>query len=197
MGGRAEAPVTPAAGRRVVTAWETALTAADHDALAALLQAAFPGSAFAPGRSWSASWARKEARVWLAEADGTPVAHLALERRTVGSPAGDLLVAGVGDVAVAPAHHGRGLGAELMRALDAALRAGPFAADFGFLQCREAVAGFYARTGWTPVGNPTRHLAVDDARTVREGHWPTFVRPGRRPLTGWPDGLIDLRGLPW
>jgi GNAT superfamily N-acetyltransferase len=106
-------------------------------------------------------------------------------------------VAGVGDVAVAPSHHGTGLGHSLMQALDAQLRSGPFAADFGFLQCREAVAGFYARTGWTAVPNPTRHLAVSDARTVREGHWPTFVRPGRRGLPDWPDGLIDLRGLPW
>jgi hypothetical protein len=47
------------------------------------------------------------------------------------------------------------------------------------------------------VPNPTRHLAVTDARTVREGHWPTFVRAGRRDLPDWPEGLIDLRGLPW
>ncbi|WP_345144338.1 GNAT family N-acetyltransferase [Dactylosporangium darangshiense] len=182
---------------RVVTAWETALSEADHAALSALLQAAFPGPEFAPDRSWPASWARKQARIWLADADGTPLAHLGIERRLAGTESGEVLIAGVGDVAVAPSHHGTGLGAELMRALDAHLRGGPFAADFGFLQCREAVAGFYARTGWTAVANPTRHLAVSDARTVREGHWPTFVRPGRRPLTDWPPGLIDLRGLPW
>jgi predicted N-acetyltransferase YhbS len=182
---------------RVVTAWETALTPTEHLALSALLRAAFPGPQFAPDRSWPSSWARKQARIWLADADDAPVAHLGIERRLVGTPAGDLLIAGVGDVAVSPAHQDTGLGAELMRALDTALRSGEFAVDFGFLQCREAVTGFYARTGWTAVGNPTRHLSVTDARTVREGRWPTFVRPGRRGLADWPAGLIDLRGLPW
>ncbi|WP_432824878.1 GNAT family N-acetyltransferase [Dactylosporangium sp. CA-092794] len=181
----------------VAVRWETALTPADHAALSGLLRAAFPGPEFEPDRSWPASWARKEARIWLADAGGSPVAHLGFERRTVGTAVGDLLVAGVGDVAVAPSHRGSGLGAELMRALDARLRAGPFAADFGFVQCREAVAGFYVRTGWTPVANPTRHLAVADARSIREGLQPTLVRPGRRGLADWPDGLIDLRGLPW
>ncbi|WP_432971747.1 hypothetical protein [Dactylosporangium sp. CA-233914] len=84
-----------------------------------------------------------------------------------------------------------------MDALDSALASGPLAVDFGFLQCREAVTGFYASTGWTRVPNPTRFLSVRDARTVNEGEFPTFVRPGRRPLSEWPDGLIDLRGLPW
>ncbi|MEV6925278.1 GNAT family N-acetyltransferase [Dactylosporangium sp. NPDC051485] len=182
---------------RVVTAWETALTGADHLALSALLRAAFPGPEFAPDRSWPASWARKQARIWLADDGGTPVAHLGLDRRLAGTPAGEVLIAGVGDVAVAPGHQGAGLGAELMRALDAALRDGPFAADFGFVQCREAVAGFYARTGWTRVPNPTRHVGVRDGRTVVEREEPTLVRPGRRALAEWPDGLIDLRGLPW
>jgi aminoglycoside 2'-N-acetyltransferase I len=173
--------------------WETALSPADHAALGGLLRAAFPGSEF-EGRSWPASWARKEARLWLGD---PPVAHLGFERRTVGTARGDVLVAGVGDVAVAPGRQGQGVGGELMRALDRVLREGEFAADFGFLQCREAVIGFYASTGWTAVPNHTRHLSVQDARTVREGYWPTFVRAGRRPLSEWPDGLVDLRGLPW
>lgn len=173
--------------------WETGLTPGDHAALSALLRAAFPGPEFEPDRSWPASWARKEVRVWL-EVSGAPVAHLGFERRLAGTPTGDVLLAGVGDVAVSPSHQGRGLGAALMRALADVL---PDAADFGFLQCREEVAGFYASTGWTRVDNPTRFVDVRDARSVREGVFPTFVRPGRRPLSGWPAGLIDLRGLPW
>ncbi|MER7274148.1 GNAT family N-acetyltransferase [Dactylosporangium sp. NPDC000244] len=175
------------------TAWETALTPEDHTALSALLRAAFPGPEFEPDRSWPASWARKEFRVWLTD-DGRPVAHLGFERRLAGTAAGDVLIAGVGDVAVAPSHRGRGLGSALMDALAEVL---PDAADFGFLQCREEVAGFYAATGWTRVPNPTRHLRVRDARSVVEGVFPTFVRPGRRPLSEWPSGLVDLRGLPW
>ncbi|WP_432971744.1 hypothetical protein [Dactylosporangium sp. CA-233914] len=50
---------------RVRTAWETSLTSADHRSLSSLLQAAFPGPQFAADRSWPASWARKQARLWL------------------------------------------------------------------------------------------------------------------------------------
>ncbi len=183
-----------------VVRWETALTGDDHDALGVLLRSAFAAQAdeFA-GRSWPASYARKEARIWLADEAGRPVAHLGLERRTVGVDGRDVLVAGVGDVAVDPARQGQGLGALLMQALDEQLRGqrGLFAADFGFVQCAEPVAGFYRSTGWSPVSNLVRLVAIADQRSVREGHWPTLIRPGRRALDEWPDGLVDLRGLPW
>ena len=58
----------------MVSRWETGLTADDHQALSALLVAAFPGQpgVFA-GRSWA--WARKEARLWLAAATKQAVAN--------------------------------------------------------------------------------------------------------------------------
>jgi predicted N-acetyltransferase YhbS len=182
---------------RVVTRWETELTEADHVALSALLHAAFSdhGDEFAT-KSWPTGYARKEARLWLADETGRPVAHLSVERRLVGVDGADVLVAGVGEVAVAPDLHGTGVGAMLMRELDPRLRA-EFAADFGFVQCGENVVGFYRRSGWTQVANPVRHLDTKDLRTVRDGVWPTLVRPGRRPVSEWPDGLVDLRGLPW
>ncbi|UWP86335.1 GNAT family N-acetyltransferase [Dactylosporangium fulvum] len=103
---------------QIVARWETALTIDDHEALSVLLRAAFPAQAEQfDGRSWALSYGRKEARVWLADDTGRPVAHLGLERRTVGVGGADVLVAGVGDVAVAPELQGRGLGAALMRAL--------------------------------------------------------------------------------
>src|SRR5258706_12199702 len=122
---------------QVVSRWETGLTDEDHDALATLLGAAFERHAeeFA-GRSWPLSYARKEARLWLAEESRRPVAHLAVERRLVGVAGTEVLVAGVGDVAVAPDMHGQGLGAALMREFEVRLRA-EFSADYGFVQCGE------------------------------------------------------------
>jgi nodulation protein A len=180
----------------VISRWETALTEHDHAALAKLLRAAFVGvpEEFAGSRSWA--WARKEARLWLADGSGTPVAHLAVERRLVAVDDADVLVAGVGEVAVSPDLQGRGLGARLISQLRTRLRT-EFAADFGFLLCGERVAGFYRRAGFTRVANPVRYLDPRDERTVREDHSPTMVMPGRRPLTEWPDGMVDLRGLPW
>lgn len=182
---------------QVVSRWETALTNADHAALSMLLHAAFGKTTdeFAD-RSWPRRYARKEARLWLADDAGRPVAHLGVERRLVGVAGGEVLVAGVGEVAVAPERHGEGLGQALMRELDARLRT-EFAADFGFVQCGENVLGFYRSTGWTQVANPVRHVDVADHRRTVEGVWPTLVRPGRRPLEEWPEGVVDLRGLPW
>jgi GNAT superfamily N-acetyltransferase len=179
----------------VISRWETALTEADHAALSELLTAAFPRHpGLFVGRSWA--MARKEARLWIADDAGVPLAHLALERRLVGVAGADVLVAGVGEVAVAPHLHGRGLGVRLMEELRPRLR-GEFAADFGLLWCREEVVPFYLRAGWARVGNPVRYLDPGDERTVYEGVRPTLIMAGRRPVEEWPDGLVDLRGLPW
>jgi predicted N-acetyltransferase YhbS len=175
--------------------WETALTDADHAALCELLAAAFPHHrALFARQSWA--WARKEARLWLADPAGQPLAHLAVERRLVDVGGREVLVAGVGEVAVHPRLHRGGLGAALMAELRPRLRA-EFAAEFGFLQCGSQVAGFYQAVGWTPVTNPVRHLDPGDERTVRETTGPTLVIAGRRTVPDWPAGVVDLRGLPW
>jgi predicted N-acetyltransferase YhbS len=181
---------------KVVSQWETALTERDHAALAALLRAAFVGvpDEFTGLRSWA--WARKEARLWLVDDSGTPMAHLAVERRLVAIDGADVLVAGVGEVAVSPDAQGHGLGAALIAELRARLRT-EFVADFGFLLCGERVEGFYRRAGFIRVANRVRYLDPEDERTVREDNSPTMVMPGRRPIAEWPDGTVDLRGLPW
>jgi predicted N-acetyltransferase YhbS len=177
--------------------FETALTVADHAALSRLLAAAYPehGERFAT-HSWPLGYGRPEARLWLADPPGDPVAHLLAERRIVGTPGGDLTLVGVGGVAVAPHRQRSGLGLELMARLRPLLRA-ELAADFAFLQCREEVVPFYRRAGWTLVANRVRNLEIADERTVAEGYWPTLVMAGRRSLRRWPKGLIDLRGVPW
>jgi predicted N-acetyltransferase YhbS len=181
---------------KVECRWETDLTQRDHAALAELLRAAFVEAPdeFAGLRSWG--WARKEARLWLADDDGRPVAHLAVGRRLVRVGGAELLVAGVGDVGVSPDARGRGLGATLMKELRARSTT-EFAADFGLLLCAEGVVDFYRRTGWTRVANMVRYVDPHDERTVREATSPVMVLPARRPPAHWPEGLIDLRGLPW
>jgi predicted N-acetyltransferase YhbS len=182
---------------KVVNKWETELTEDDHDALSLLLRAAFGehGDEFA-GRSWPLSFARKDARIWLADELGRPVAHLAVGRRVVGVGGTDVLVAGVGDVAVAPQMHGQGTGKQLMAALDEALR-GPLAARFGFVICGEPTVPFYERTGWTRIANPVRHVDPENHRRSVEGMWPALIRPSERAVSSWGPGTVDLRGLPW
>ncbi len=175
--------------------WETELDEREHQQLADLLRRAF---ARTPGAFADRSWerARKEARLWLATEDDLPVAHLAVERRVVGVAGLDVLLAGVGDVAVDPAHQGAGLGRALVGALRAAL-ATVLRADYALLQCGEDVADFYLRSGWTRVPNAVRQLNLGDQRTPELNHEPTMVMAGTRDLDAWPVGVVDLRGLPW
>lgn len=177
--------------------WETALTPADHAALSQLLAAVYPEhrERFAT-HSWPKGYGRPEARLWLVDQHGDPVAHLLAERRIVGTSGGDLTILGIGGVAVTPHHQRKGLGIELMARLRPLLHR-ELVADFAFLQCREAVVPFYLRAGWTRVGNRVRHLDIADERTVIEGYWPTLVMPGRQSTAAWPDGVVDLRGVPW
>jgi GNAT superfamily N-acetyltransferase len=190
----------------VVFRWETGLTPADHEALAGLLRATFGGAY--PGVFDTRSWARarKEARLWLADGDGRPLAHLAAERRLVAVGDAEVLVAGVGEVAVDPERHGRGLGRALLAEFDRRLSA-ELAADFGFLQTERGAAGFYRSCGWTTVPNRVRAVDYHDEVSVVGGPVSpdqnpdegesALVRPARLGLDQWPDGLVDLRGVSW
>jgi predicted N-acetyltransferase YhbS len=177
----------------LVTRWETDLTPADHAALSVLLAAAFPGAAATFTRqSWNLS--RKELRIWLADS-GRPVAHLAVQRRLIAVGDTEVLVAGVGEVAVSPDQQRTGLGRALMRALDGRLHA-DLVADYGFVMTSHPLAAFYSRAGWTQIPATVREVIADGV-TVRTGRPAVLIRPGRRDPADWPPGLVDLRGQTW
>lgn len=69
--------------------------------------------------------------------------------------------------------------------------------DFGFLECRETVAGFYARVGWRRIMQTVRQQDIESGAWI-ERNGPTLILPAQRTFEEWPHGgLIDLRGLPW
>lgn len=174
---------------------EDALTDADHSAIKRLLITAFPHNAeiFAASSYWGA---RPEYRLWLEDDDGTMVAHLDFERRVIRVGGREVLVAGVGEVATYPEWQRKGLGRRLMLELRAILST-EIPVPFAFLNCLEAVAGFYTRVGWHRMSQTTRE------RDRVTGMWtehtvPSMVLPATAPIEAWPkQGLIDLCGLPW
>lgn len=175
------------------TIWEDDLDAAEHAAIGALLARCFPRSRtpFGGGRSWSSG--RPEVR--LVGRDGERVvAHLGVLRRflRVAGSGASLLVGDVGLVAVAPAHQGRGLGAELLARTEAVLRG--LALPFGFLTCGEQVAGFYATAGWRATSGPTRMVRADGTVQLYGGS--SMVLPLGAQFAEWPtDAQIDRNGL--
>ncbi|MGI8855483.1 MAG: GNAT family N-acetyltransferase [Thermomicrobiales bacterium] len=179
--------------RRLVK--EDALADADHDAIKRLLIAAFPQTAeiFAVASYWGA---RPEYRLWLEGDDGEMVAHLDFERRVIRVGGREIVVAGVGEVATHPDWQQKGLGRRLMREFHTILCT-EIPVPFGFLNCLEAVAGFYTSVGWRRMPQSTRE------RDRITGAWaehtlPAMVLPAVAPIDAWPcEGLIDLCGAPW
>lgn len=174
---------------------EDALTGANHDAIKRLLVAAFPQTAavFSVASYWGA---QPEYRLWLEDDDGTMVAHLDFERRVIDVGGREVLVAGVGEVATHPDWQRKGLGRRLMAAFRTVLCT-ELPVPFGFLNCSEAVAGFYTSVGWHRMPQSTRE------RDRVTGTWtehtlPSMVLPAMAPIEAWPrEGSIDLRGVPW
>ncbi len=169
--------------------WENDVTAAEHEALGALLARCFPRSftPFGPGRSWSS--ARPELRI-VAHIGGRPVAHLAVLRRFLHVGCRAVLVGDVGLVAVDPALQGTGVGAQLLTFSRATLDG--LELPFGYLTCGEHVAGFYATAGWVPVPGPTRMVRADGRVQVYGGV--SMVLPVRADIGDWPAGQVDRNG---
>ncbi|MGQ4537066.1 GNAT family N-acetyltransferase [Dermabacteraceae bacterium P7074] len=68
-------------------------------------------------------------------------------------------------------------------------------ADFDYLGCRPAVAGFYESSGWVRIQARVSHTdRLDPTRTVVNDSSPILICPALRPVTDWPSGDIGLRG---
>ncbi|HMO76394.1 MAG TPA: N-acetyltransferase [Sphingopyxis sp.] len=126
-----------------------AATAADADAIDAVVRTAFSGTEF--GHQGEAELvcmieAEGDALVSLvAEVDGRIVGHLLFSRMTVEADGAPLAAAGLAPVSVAPDFQGKGIGAALIRAgLDALREQG---AAISFVLGHEA---YYPRFGYSP-----------------------------------------------
>lgn len=105
-------------------------------------------------------------------------------------------ILGIGAVAVHPAHQGQGLGCEMFSYLRASAIQQELA-DFGFLRCREAVAGFYERAGFERVAQPCVCIHHETGGSETYGG-PVMVLPLQLAMNRWPrGGGVDLQGMSW
>jgi predicted GNAT family N-acyltransferase len=132
-------------------------------------------------------------REWrvLVRVDGALASHVGIGRRRVTVGGQELEVGAVGGVWTAPELRGRGLAGQAMEAATRFLCEEVEVAA-GLLICREHVASFYESVGWARVSGPVRF----DQPTGQVG-WDRPVLVWLCRLGAWPDGVIDLAGLPW
>jgi len=99
---------------------------------------------------------------------------------------------GIGGVATLKAWRRRGLAEAALKVAQAYLR-DPLAVDFGLLVCGETMVHYYEKFGWKLVAKqmwieqPQGRVLYHDA--------PAMILPVGR--SDWPEGEIDLCGLPW
>jgi GNAT superfamily N-acetyltransferase len=135
-------------------------------------------------------------RLMLRGSNGELLAHLTIARRVIDVGAIEILIAGVGGVAVRPERQGEGLGQKLMEQLGSVLR-NEVPAPFAYLNCREEVAGFYQRAGWQRLDQVSRFLDPYTNRWI-DYTGPKLILAGKEPAASWPrEGKILLRGMPW
>jgi aminoglycoside 2'-N-acetyltransferase I len=123
--------------------------------------------------------------------DGQLVSHVEIVERT-GTVAGQpVKLGGIGGVVTLPEWRGRGLAtATLERA--AAFMRDELQVAFGLLICDERMIPFYNRLGWQVVEGP---LTFDQPGGKVMSAEVTMVLPCAG--ADWPEGTIDLCGLPW
>lgn len=174
---------------------ENDLATTDRAKIRALLTAAFPDyeDLWIGHDSWGGPL---EHRLLLRDVSHRLIGHLGFARRIINVGGRTVLIAGIGTVALLPEMQGQGLGRHLLKELHTILRR-QRPVDFGFLQCRDVVTGFYERSGFSRITQPVRSFDPDRRRWQTDDA-ATMILPATAELDAWPrDGLVDLMGMPW
>jgi GNAT superfamily N-acetyltransferase len=135
-------------------------------------------------------WATPEWR-FLVRIDERPVVHLAALRRAVTVAGRSETVGGLSRLVTVPQTRSRGL-ATLALNHAARFLAEELGLAFAMGFCIERLVPFYLERGWQPIQG---QVMIEQSRGKRPSPCTCVVLPlGRRP---WPQGDIDVGGLPW
>lgn len=185
----------PASSTTCLLIAENDLATPEREKIRALLTAAFPKYA----NLWIAadSWGGPlEYRLLLRDRTGRLVGHLGFARRLIEIGSQRRLIAGIGTVAILPDMQGQGFGKHLLGELQIILRR-DIPVEFGFLQCRDAVIGFYERAGFRLIPQPVRSFHPDQ-RLWQIDDAAAMILPAGATAESWPrNGTLDLMGMPW
>jgi GNAT superfamily N-acetyltransferase len=138
----------------------------------------------------SNEWAASDWMV-IGRLDGEIVTQLGLLKREIRVGAVRIPVGGVGGVATLPAWQRRGLSTALM-GVAAQFMQVELNVPFGLLVCADETQPFYARLGWKTVATKLWFTGNGKLQSLQ-----TTVMIMPLSKQEWPEGEIDLCGLPW
>lgn len=123
--------------------------------------------------------------------DGSLVGRVGILKRTISVGEELLRVGGICGVVTAPEFRGRGIASALLGESVAFVK-NSLRLPFALLTCRSELEAFYEKSGWKTVKGPTVFTQPDGVRTCKG-----LTMVMELGLRVWPEGPIDLRGLPW
>ena len=128
-------------------------------------------------------------KCFVGRVEGRIVAHSTFVPRIIGTPDGELTIAGLARVCSHPDCRGQGLGERIVRPVFDLVDDGTF--PFSLFQTSVEVRPFYERMGACIVENPIVNSLAQDLHDS-----PFWDRVVMRydDKEGWPAGQIDLRG---
>lgn len=123
--------------------------------------------------------------------DGSLVGRVSILERMISVGQKLLRVGGICGVVTVPEYRGRGIASALLGESVAFIKR-RLDLPFALLTCNSRLEVFYQRLGWKTVCGPTIFTQPGGVRTC--GGLTMIVECETRP---WPEGAIDLCGLPW
>jgi len=130
-------------------------------------------------------------RYLLGYAQGEPVTQMGILQRTITVDDEPLLIAGLGYLLTLPEHRGQGYATELMAGAVTFVR-DTLDLSYCLLTCKLRLESLYAGMGWRALDAP--NVFTQPTGNRRCGGLIMVFECGPEP---WPEGDIDLRGLPW
>jgi GNAT superfamily N-acetyltransferase len=123
--------------------------------------------------------------------DGSLVGRVGILQRTISAGQELLRVGGICGVVTVPEYRGRGIATALLDESVAFIKK-RLSLPFALLTCNLRLEPFYERLGWRTVNGPTVFTQPNGVRTCKG--LTMVLECGLRP---WPEGPVDLLGLPW
>lgn len=144
---------------------------------------------------WLPSIKEKDVDFVIARLNGEMIGRSALVTREVLVGGQPMVVMGIAGVIVKDEYQKKGLGHELLVETMRFVQRSP--ADFCVLMCNEGLGSLYSRYGFRTIPGQNAVFLQPDGSTheykPQDGITMVFEKAGKT----WPEGLLDLNGLPF